>query len=88
MKQDKNKIKEPYDPEHTPNPPQDIDPSQRKERGEKEAPVENRQQENRGPAAQPKQKGKPEEEKPDQKKQEKPKLMGESPIEIDDETTI
>ena len=42
MKKDKNKIKEPYNPQHTPPPPQIIDPSQRQERGEDDKPVENR----------------------------------------------
>jgi hypothetical protein len=42
MKQDKNKIKEPYPPEKTPNPPQIIDPSKRNEQNENDQPVENK----------------------------------------------
>jgi hypothetical protein len=77
MKQDKNKIKEPYSPEHTPNPPQIIDPSLPKERNERDEPVENRGKD--------KQQG-TDSQKP--KKEKKPKLLGESETEIDDETTI
>jgi hypothetical protein len=77
MKQDKNKIKEPYPPENTPSPPQIIDPNQRKERNEDDMPIENRQKNNAGGENKSTQKGK-----------EKPKLLGESETEIDDETTI
>jgi len=42
MEDEKNKIKEPYPPEETPHPPQIIDPSLDKERGENDRPVENR----------------------------------------------
>jgi hypothetical protein len=43
MEDDKKRIKEPFAPEDTPAPPQIIDPSSRKERGENDRPVENRQ---------------------------------------------
>lgn len=43
MKNEKTKIKEPYSPENTPNPPQIIDPSQKNERNENEQPIENKQ---------------------------------------------
>lgn len=76
MKEDKKKIKEPYHPEHTPPPPQIIDPSMRKERNEPDEPVEGRKNEKRQPDSGQK------------KKEEKPKLLGESETEIDDETTI
>jgi hypothetical protein len=46
MKQDKNKIREPYSPGHTSNPPQIIDPGKPGERNEQEEPVENQQSEN------------------------------------------
>ena len=42
MKNDKNKVKEPFPPEQTPNPPQIIDPSRKNERGENEPPVEDK----------------------------------------------
>jgi hypothetical protein len=45
MKDDKNKIKEPYPAENTPNPPQIIDPSVRKERDQNDQPVENKRRE-------------------------------------------
>jgi hypothetical protein len=43
MKQDKNKIKEPYHPEKAPNPPQILDPNLSKERNEKRMPEENKE---------------------------------------------
>lgn len=84
MKDDKNKIKEPYDPAHTPSPPQDIDPSLRKERGERDEPIENRKRD-REPGEK-KQKGKSEQKKPGQGKEEESKLPGESEKEITGET--
>lgn len=44
MKDDRKDIKEPYSPENTPNPPQIIDPSQKHEQNENDAPVENSQE--------------------------------------------
>jgi hypothetical protein len=43
MKNDKNKIQEPYKPENTPNPPQIIDPSVKKERNENDEPIGDKQ---------------------------------------------
>lgn len=39
MEQDKKKIREPYTPEGTPQPPQIIDPSGKNEKNEKDPPV-------------------------------------------------
>jgi hypothetical protein len=79
MKQDKNKIKEPYDPEHTPKPPQIIEPNTHEERNDRDEPVEDRKNDGLQPGSGQEQK---------KKKEEKPKLLGESETEIDDETTI
>jgi hypothetical protein len=78
MKDQKEKVKEPFSPEATPNPPQIIDPSRGAEQGETEQPLK----------TQPK--NQQSEQKPDQqsKAQPKKKLPGESETEIDDETTI
>jgi hypothetical protein len=62
---DKNKVKEPFDPQRTPEPAQVKHPTNRTG------------QENKKPDEAPEQKNKPSE-----------KRLGESPIEIDDETTI
>lgn len=86
MKDEKNKIKEPFDPAHTPSPPQDIDPSQRRERGERDEPVENRKHD-REPAGKS-QKGKPAQKKPGQGKEEKSKLPDESEKETTGETAV
>jgi len=72
---DKNdKIREPYPPEQTPNPPQIIDPNVRNERNEPNAPVEER-----------KGSGNPQGE--DESEKDTGKRLGD-PMEIDDETTI
>jgi hypothetical protein len=76
MKDEQNKIKEPYHPDKTPNPPQIIDPSKRNEDDRKEAPVENKQRENKN------------ESQSENPKLEKPKQLGESEPDIHDETTI
>jgi hypothetical protein len=73
MKRDKNKIQEPYPPEHTPSPPQTVDPRGTPGKAEQQPAGKANEQ-------------KPEPDK--NKKQEKPKLLGESETEIDDETTI
>jgi hypothetical protein len=44
MKDERKNIKEPYSPENTPNPPQIIDPSRKKEHNEDEVSVENKQE--------------------------------------------
>jgi hypothetical protein len=76
MKNDKQKIKEPYPPENTPNPPQNIDPNLQGERENQSKPVENKRPDN--------------DQKEQSKNPEstKPKLLGESETEITDETTI
>jgi hypothetical protein len=77
MKDQKDKVKEPFPPEATPNPPQIIDPSKESDQGKSKQPLK----------TQPKnqQAG----HKSDQSKsQPKKKLLGESETEIDDETTI
>ena len=85
MENKKDKIKEPYPPEQTPNPPQVIDPNRRNEEGEREAPVENKQGSRNDPRNEGEQVGR----KPDNEENEKKeKLLGESETEIDDETTI
>ena len=76
MKDDRKNIKEPYQPEHTPNPPQIIDPSKGNEDGKKEAPVENKQRNDKN------------ESQSQNPKLEKPKRLGESEPDIHDETTI
>lgn len=78
MKDDKNRkadkdSHEKFPPENTPAPPQIINPESDKERKEKSSPV---------PGNTDKQA------KPGSEKKGKPKLLGESEIEIDDETTI
>jgi hypothetical protein len=76
MKKIKNKIEEPFRPEDTPTQPDHgyIDPSVKKERGEKDGPIEAKDQH-----------------KPTQTKSNNTdagKRLGESEIEIEDETTI
>jgi hypothetical protein len=76
MEKNKNKSREPFPPENTPQPPQVMDTSKPPE-GSKE-----KQQ----PKASAEESGR---QKQNEKKEEgKEKLLGESPIEIDDETTI
>jgi hypothetical protein len=71
-KNDKNKIREPFPPEETPNPPQIIDPNIRNERNEPNGPVDKKKQK---PA-------------PDnEQQQDSGKRLGD-PTEITDETTI
>lgn len=73
---DRNKIREPYTPEGTPNPPQIIDPSYKEEQRDKSTSASNKQQpgDKREPTA--------------GDKKEKKKILGESETEINDETTI
>jgi hypothetical protein len=73
--EEKKKQREPFPAEHTPQPPQDIDPSITP-RGSADPTSEGERDKRTN------EKIKPEE------KKEKPKLLGESEIEIDDETTI
>jgi hypothetical protein len=73
MENDKRKIEEPFDPERTPPPPQEMDPNVRDE-GKRKQPG----------TAPDNDKGR----KPDIKEGEKIKLLGESETEITDETTI
>lgn len=76
MKDERKNVREPFDPERTPNPPQTIHPTDKDEKASKDQPAENNKAESdRKPAEGP-------ESKP------KEKLLGESEIEIDDETTI
>lgn len=75
---DNKKIKEPYPPEQTPTPPQVIDPSVRKERNEPAEPL----------SAKKRDEGTNEKRKEPGTGESKEKLLGESPTEIDDETTI
>jgi hypothetical protein len=76
MKDEKKNIKEPYAPESTPNPPQIIDPSRQNEQGERDQPLKTQPTNHDG------------EHKNNNKPAPKKKLLGESEIEIDDETTI
>jgi hypothetical protein len=75
MKDERKNIREPYQPENTPNPPQIIDPSKRNEDGKKEVPVENKQRTDKGDS------------QSENPKLEKPKRVGDEP-DINDETTI
>jgi hypothetical protein len=69
---DKNKISEPLPPENTPDPPQVVDPNQQNKNKENHKPG-NKQQDDK---------------KNKQPQKDTGKRLGESPIEIDDETTI
>lgn len=70
---EREKIREPFDPRETPAPPQIVDPNVSDERNENRAPIE----------------AKKSKQTPDNSKEEPAeKLLGESPTEIDDETTI
>ena len=80
MEKNKEKSREPFPPENTPQPPQVMDASKPPE-GSKE-----KQQPNA--SAEPSGRQKKKEEKEDGKEEGKEKRLGESPIEIDDETTI
>ena len=75
MKDERKNIREPYQPENTPNPPQIIDPSKGNEEGNREAPVENKQRPEKGGS------------QSENPKLEKPKRVGDEPN-IHDETTI
>ena len=87
MDNKKDKIKEPYSPEQTPNPPQVIDPNRMNEQGEKQRPVENKQgAANRADPKNENQSNRKDADKDQNKKGEK--LLGESETEIDDEATI
>lgn len=82
MKKDKNKIREPYNPEHTPNPPQIIDPSKKKERNEDDPAIEEAREDQPKSMRQDKRQN-----EIAQTKKESGKLLGDE-TEIDDETTI
>jgi hypothetical protein len=72
MKKDKDKSKEPFRPEDTPEPPQVMDVSkQHPESGDKMPEVKDKFKDDQS-----------------RKRDKNEKLLGESPIEIDDETTI
>jgi hypothetical protein len=75
MKDERKNIKEPYQPDHTPNPPQIIDPSKPNEDSKKESPVENKRRDESDKQS-------------ENPKLEKPKKLGESEPDIHDETTI
>jgi hypothetical protein len=77
--QDKDKIREPFPAEETPNPPQIIDPNARNEKPPAiEGSEKRKTSEKQVPA-----------EEPDRVPAEDTgRRLGESPIEIDDETTI
>jgi hypothetical protein len=77
MENERDKIKEPFNPHQTPPPPQVIDPSRRKEQGETDAPIGNRK---------PAENSKKEKRNPEPKK-ERSKQLGDE-TEITDETTI
>lgn len=83
MRNDKNKIQEPFSPEHTPNPPQIIDPSGKDQHNPKENPVKEEPRNSSKPAGEEKSK---ETKKPSEGAS-KNKLMSEE-TEISDETTI
>jgi hypothetical protein len=78
--EDDKKIREPFTPENTPNPPQIIDPNKRNDEANEKAPRK---------TAKPSAENKPErqDQKPD-RSEKKEKLLGESETEITDETTI
>jgi hypothetical protein len=69
---DKDKVREPFPPEHTPNPPQIIDPNLKNERGERSTPANSNEETEKPGKQQVKDTG---------------KRLGD-PTEIDDETTI
>jgi hypothetical protein len=68
---DKNKIREPFPPEHTPGPPQVLDPTQQNKKQETQKPENKKDDKNKK-----------------QPQKDSGKRLGESPMEIDDETTI
>jgi hypothetical protein len=74
MKDETKNIKEPYNPHQTPNPPQIIDPGKRNEERNKEASVENKNQN--------------QSDKSENAEQKKAKRLGEDEPDIHDETTI
>jgi|GEM_PF-4409906 len=74
------KSPEPFDPHHTPTPPQRIDPQERSESIREDAPAAQQQEEQVDIPGGDK--------KPGKNKETKEKLLGESPTEITDETTI
>lgn len=76
MADDKNKIREPFPPEQTPNPPQIIDPSQKKERGEPDKPIESPESERK------------DDRNPSQGEDRKEKKLLNEDADINDETTI
>jgi hypothetical protein len=78
MEKNKNKPKEAFSPENTPTPPQVMDTTKEPQRDEKKSENTNSTVP-RGDA-----KSRPD----DRPKQASEKRLGESPLEIDDETTI
>jgi hypothetical protein len=72
----KNSIREPFPPENTPVPPQNMDPNLEQDRKNKNKASENQPS------------GKDEQKSKTPAGNEKPKLLGESETEITDETTI
>lgn len=79
MKDERKNVQEPYRPESTPTPPQVIDPSRHP--GENDSSNEKQQGKNATPSNE-------KEQRKNEKGEAKEKLLGESPTEIDDETTI
>jgi hypothetical protein len=73
MKDNQKKGREPFDPERTPEPPQDKDPRQRMDTSGDNSPTKTKNKKRQKSLGNEK---------------EKPKLLGESETEIDDETTI
>jgi hypothetical protein len=80
MEDEKNKIKEPFTPENTPNPPQIIDPNKRNDEPTEKNPMKT----SKGPASEKTERAN---QKPAEPRKEE-KLLGESETEITDETTI
>lgn len=78
MENDKNKIKEPFTPENTPNPPQIIDPNKRNDEPAEKTPMKT----DKGPSA--KEKSERKNQKPASPAKEA--KVGESESEISDET--
>jgi hypothetical protein len=76
MKKDKKKTDERKPEVETPRPPQVMDVSRPPEKDEETSGVKNKASKNQS------------EQESKKKKENKEKLLGESPLEIDDETTI
>ena len=82
MEKAKNKIREPFEPEDTPNPPQIIEPNSGRQR---ENPIENKERAKQKPDHKESAKQKPDD--PETGKIKKPHLP-EGETEINDETTV